>query len=264
MNRIVTSLMGIAILVIIVICALNMLGLGDLVKGAGDKIRQTTVGQAAPADPAANSEADEFAKRALGWDIRDINKKPAATIRQGIAKLTAKIDELERLKEQARAADKKAGRTSAAEAKELSELRDALREAKRVLSDPSTTYPVKMKNYTYASEEMLLSSFDKMNARYQSLKETSTYTANNPAQTAQTVMKIEAQVRLARSMMDLLLAKLEWAENMELGESVASNEDDLNEFSSRAASILSDPLDLPVGPANESERMRQSVLDFND
>lgn len=265
MNKLITTLLGLVILAVLVICVMNMLGLGDMVSDAGNTIREKAgTTKTATAKSRAAETTDDFAMQALGWDIRDVNKKPVATVKQGIEKLANKIDELQRLKEQIKAADRKAGKVSARDSQEVANLRDALRDAKAKLLDPNTVYPLKIKTYTYANREMLKASFDKMKSRYDSLKATSTYSGNNPARTAQVVMKIERQLRVARSMMDLLESKLAWAETSELDTKASANEKDLTEFSSRAEAILSDPLDIPVGPATESERIEKELNDFND
>ena len=81
--KIITTLIGIAILVVLVICAMNMLGLGDVVSGAGEAIRQKS-GIVRKGKPQSTvGTADDFAKQALGWDIREVNKKPVATVKQG-------------------------------------------------------------------------------------------------------------------------------------------------------------------------------------
>lgn len=266
MNKLITTLLGFVILAVLVICVMNMLGLGDMVSGAGSTIREKAGATKRAAKPQSDEyeKTDDFATQALGWDIRDVNKKPVATIRQGIEKLSNKIDELQRLKEQTRAADRKAGKVDASDSQEVTDLRDALRDAKARLLDPNTVYPLRIKTYTYANREMLKASFDKMKSRYDSLKAASTYSKNNPAKTAQTLMKIERQLRTARSMKDLLESKLAWAETSELDAMASANEKDISEFSSRAEAIMSDPFDIPVGPATESERIERELIDFND
>ncbi len=264
MNRIVTTLIGLGLLIIVAICGLNMLGLNDVVRSAGDKIRGGAAPQAAQgAEPAGNG-MDEFAQKALGWDIRDISKKPVATVKEGLAKLEAKIDELERQKEQARAADRKASKRSEEFEKELAARRQALVETREILLNQETKYPIRINTTLYSSREMLKESYDREKAKYESMKNSSTFEVNNSVRTAKIVMNIEGQIRTARSMKDLLVAKLAWAESQELGDAVEANDPVMKELESRAGAIFSDPVDLPVGPASESDRIEKELLEEID
>lgn len=263
MNKLITTLLGLVILTVLVICAMNMLGLGDMVSDAGNAIRQKA-GTASRTPSKAKGDSDDFASQTLGWDIREVQKKPVATVRKGIALLAEKIDELERLREQVKYTTRQAGRTGEKDAAELKNLRETLRDAKEKIIDPNTTYPLRIKTYTYANRDMLMASFSKMNARYQSLKATSVYTDNNPARAMQQELVIDGQIREARSAMDLLRAKLTTAEVMELEKATAKSGDELRRVSVPATTIINEPVDLPVGPATVDERNEREVLNFND
>lgn len=263
MNKFITTLLGLVILTVLVICAMNMLGLGDLVSDAGNAIREKA-GTAPRVQTQVSKEPDDFASKTLGWDVREVQKKPVATVKKGIALLEDKIDELERLREEIKYTARQAGRAKEKFNEELDGLRETLRNAKAKLTDPNTQYPLKIKTYTYSNREMLLASFSKMNARYQSLTNASTYSVNNPERAIQQELVIDRQIRAARSAMDLLKAKLTTAEIMELENATAKTEDELQRVTVPATTIINEPVDLPVGPATVNERNEREVLDFND
>lgn len=263
MNKIVTSLLGVVILAVLVICVMNMMGLSDVVSDAGNTIRNTVKGSN-KTSVLSNDENDDFVAQTLGWDIRDAQKKPVATVKKGIILLSSKIYELERLREQIKFTEKRASKIGNEKSLEYKNLRDILREAKQKIMDPNTVYPLKIKNYTFTNREMLMASFSKMNAKFESLKTTSPYIDNNPSRATRQVLLINKQLREARIAMDLLKAKLTTAEIIELERMTEKSGDSLNRITSGADIIINEPIDLPVGPSTESEQHEQEVLNFKD
>lgn len=145
--------------VILLLCAvLDRLGMGDIVKNAGDRVREKA-GWAAASVNEANAPSAGFTneiERLMGFPLREIRTQPVKMQQVAIKRIRAKIDALKEL--QIRAIGSR--RDTEWNMREKTERREkylqVLSEAKVVLENPDTSYPVKVGNIVYLSRRELL------------------------------------------------------------------------------------------------------------
>lgn len=154
MNRLGINI-AIALVVVLLLCVvLERLGLGDIVKGAGDHVREKA-GLSAPASVQKNSFTNEIEKL-LGASLHDIQNQPVEMQRIAKEKILAEIDRLKELQIAAKGIELEADARTRENEIRRKDLIVLLDQAKAAADNPNTEYPVKIGNYFYDSRKDLL------------------------------------------------------------------------------------------------------------
>ena len=157
MNRLGINI-AIALVIVLLLCVvLERLGMGDVVKGAGDRVREKA-GLSAPASAAVpkNGFTNEI-ERLLGAPLRDILKQPVEMQRIAKEKILAEIDRLKELQIATKGIELEANARIRENDVKRNDLLALLDQARSAAENPNTEYPVKIGNYFYSSRKDLLS-----------------------------------------------------------------------------------------------------------
>jgi len=156
MNRLGINI-AIALVVVLLLCVvLERLGMGDVVKGAGDRVREKA-GLSAPASASVpKSGFTNEIERLLGASLHDIQKQPVEMKRIAQEKILAEIDRLKELQIAAKGIELEADARTRENETRHKDLMALLDQAKAAADNPDTKYPVKIGNYFYDSRKDLL------------------------------------------------------------------------------------------------------------
>lgn len=156
MNRLGITI-AIALGVVLLLCiVLEHLGMGDVVKKAGLRVREKSGLTASVEIPESPKETTAQIEKLLGFPIRQIRTRPIEAKRIAKEKILAEIDGLKDLQIKAKGVELEADsriRENGARRKELLAILD---QAKVVVDNPQAEYPAKVGNYVYASRGEVL------------------------------------------------------------------------------------------------------------
>ena len=157
MNRLAINIAVILGVILLLCVVLERLGMGDVVKGAGDRVREKA-GLTAPASASVpkNGATNEI-ERLLGMSLHDILKQPVEAQKAAKEKILAEIDRLKELQIPAKGFELEADARTRENETRRKDLVALLDRAKAAADNPATEYPVKIGNYYYDSRKDLLS-----------------------------------------------------------------------------------------------------------
>lgn len=154
MNRLAINIAVILGVVLLLCVVLERLGMGDVVKSAGDRVREKAR-LSAPASVPKKGFTNEI-ERLLGASLHDIQKQPVEMQRIAKEKILAEIDRLKELQIAAKGIELEADARTRENETRRKALMDLLDQAKAAVDNPDTKYPVQIGNYYYDSRKDLL------------------------------------------------------------------------------------------------------------
>ena len=263
MTKIMQNVAWALIITVLVIVVFKMSGHKEVVDSVSNKVVHKL---GLVVDP--NQSNQDFAKEALGWDLKDIKKKPVATVKAGKVRLLKVIDELEQLRLKNRITTKEAEINNNESEEEMKGLLDSIHKAKSYLKNPASTYPVRIRSITFASRGQLESATASAIRRYETLKSASPQKNNNKAYGDRLSAVIAKRLDMAYQMLELLDDRLRLAEMEENQMAFSEKDKELTSLEARASVILKDAEDaviqLPSGYTNERERNEKTIDSFVD
>lgn len=249
------------IITILAIVALKMTGQGEAVDAVSSKV----VNKLGLIDPKQSKK--DFAKEVLGWDITDIKNKPVATVKAGKVRLEKVIDELEQLRLKHKITTTEAEFKKSESDEEMKNLLDSIHVAKAYLQDPNSTYPANIQSFTYSNREQLETATARAIRRFETLKRSSTLKDNTPVYGNQLSATIAKRLDQAYQMLELLNARLMFAEMQENKLAFSEIDKELSKLTAVALTIVNDGedavTDLPAGFTSERERDKNTIDSFN-
>ena len=144
---------------------------------------------------------------------------------------------------------------------------DSIHEAKAYLQNPTASYPVTIRSFTYARREQLESATARAIRRFETLRHASTLTNNNPAYGNSLSVAIAKRLDMAYQMLEVLDARLLLAEMEENKMAFGEIEKELANLDARVTVLLDDSekavTELPAGFTSESERDASTINSFS-
>lgn len=156
MNRLAINIAVILGVILLLCVVLERLGMGDVVKSAGDRVREKAgLSDSASVSVPKNGFTNEV-ERLLGASLHDILKQPIEMQRIAKEKILAEIDRLKELQISAKGIELEADARTRENETRRKDLLALLDQAKAAVDNPNTKYPVKIGNYFYDSRKDLL------------------------------------------------------------------------------------------------------------
>ncbi len=156
MNRLAFTILLLLGVVFLACVVLKQLGMDDIVKNAGDHVREKAGLSATASGPDAGGGAKTEIEKLLGLSLSEILKQPVEAQKKAEKKILAEIDRLRALQITAKGIELEADARTRENESRRRDLLAVLDQAKAAVDNPETDYPVKIGNYFYNSPDDLL------------------------------------------------------------------------------------------------------------
>ena len=182
-------------------------------------------------------------------------------MREGLARINKVIDELQGKLRADVAVHKMDVEDKASEIKsQTGYLLEQIKTAKSFLVNPATTYPVKIKSYTFYNREQLIAAVDNAMAQYERLKELEVSTENAKQHGSLLQEQIREKLQLARKIKAKLEVKLAHAGIVSAEVQFKKTDETLQDLKNKTQEVLPDgDISFPSEPATQDERVMKNL-----
>lgn len=208
MNRLAINIAVILGVVLLLCAVLDRLGMGDVVKDAGNRVREKAGLPESKTGVAASGGKSKYSsevEQLMGASWHEIRTQPVEMRNRARQKILAEIDRLKDLQVAAKSTEFEAEAKIGENESRRKDLQAILDQGKAAIENPETVYPVTVGNFVYASKRDLLTALAKVRQQADSLAVASTEIHDIPGSSGKKLRELSQRIE----MLEKTLAELD-------------------------------------------------------